>query len=1316
MPESWNTGTGSEGTPFILAATRRFLSNWTDVRTYLNLLYNALKAPGNPRGFKNINMWYSNQTTNGSNNPRFTLGNRSAQDRQYKNSIAGFPAGMEFYSWENRDFGQLTGKKWSQTSSYYTPMTTLFSNTGPTFTGAFLDFHGFRSERGRTSGGLRAHFVLRQTIPDGWGGALWNDKTSRFNKDTDHVNAGLSRALSAVGIAGWVGMTLSKSTQSAYEAEQARYERALIPGSQEIMATWISDRFPYLSGVQASVLLHTHANYREIVNRGGSRDTLRNGTRAQNWMAWDISELTKSFRGVTTFPAGMYVVDQPGEGNTAADGRICRDAGLALGERGISACDQDVWTQVISGSGGLTKQGIGSLKLEGANIFIGGVALNGGQLEIAAANNLGTGALTFAGGTLSFAGDLSLNKNIALDGTAGGGINANGNEVSLGGIISGGQLRIASERTVPETMVVTVTIISGATTRMAMRATITTGTRREAVAGKVVLGGVNTFSGLRLESGGLEASANTGLGVASGGLTFAGGAFSFGGNFDLPAARALMLAGTGTVDTNGNDVAIEGVISGTGDLVKEGLGSLELSGTNTYTGDTWVLAGTLIGDTGKIKGSLYSSSGATVDFNQMSAGNFAGDIFSGGLVKKRGTGILTFSRGSAADLEISAGTVESVGMFSGDLTFTGTGSRSFEFQQDGESTYSGVFSGNGSAVLASSGGRMTVTADSSSFAGIFEIRSANTIYLSSRARMGGVINVKSGGELTGSGTMAGMVVEGGGSFRPVGVATVTGDLTLAANARYLVNLGYRTHVMGDVNLNSSPIVVLAAIPPITVNTSSPNGGGAFVIMTIDGTRTGTFAPAVNLDNLPFVRGSVVYDDTDGQVRMAVGHNDAKLSEFLGVEVEVTDPVIVVPEPEVPEETEMPGETEMPEPQEPQLPPGVIMTQPKEESRNPAVITGLFDEARDSESNVELGAVLDNIILNLSGDSEQMAQAFDALAAEVHASAKPAQMVVNAGVQEAAVAQMRAGSGAIGSQDDQQTRFSLFGKQWGLVGDAGPVFWVKALASLGENPGDDVYKDIDYKGTGLLIGSDFSVGNDMRIGFFSGVGRMTFEQPQSNAEGTNSSSYAGLYGSWKFGRVLLRNGVNYFRHHVEASRVAFIEATNAALGLASDYYSLSYGLFTQIGFPVQGSDAAFEPFLGVNYMWHKTDAFSEQGDGIRFDLPEKRTTMGSIRLGLHALADSFAFLPNTEVSGGLSWDIALKNPDTAVVQAVGGFNSRAKAEISGAPIGGNSFTLQAGIIHKLGDSMNLQLDYSFSQSTQVSANSYHGLEARVSYNF
>ncbi|WP_439710821.1 autotransporter-associated beta strand repeat-containing protein [Brucella anthropi] len=91
---------------------------------------------------------------------------------------------------------------------------------------------------------------------------------------------------------------------------------------------------------------------------------------------------------------------------------------------------------IISGTGGLTRAGTGTITLTGANTYSGGTTLKGGVLSVAADSALGatTGGLTFNGGTLQITGTTYTSTARGITWGAGGGtldINAAGNTFTV---------------------------------------------------------------------------------------------------------------------------------------------------------------------------------------------------------------------------------------------------------------------------------------------------------------------------------------------------------------------------------------------------------------------------------------------------------------------------------------------------------------------------------------------------------------------------------------------------------------------------------------------------------------------------------------------------------------------------------------------------------------------------------------------------------------------------------------------------------------------------------------------------------------------
>ncbi|NGH11715.1 autotransporter outer membrane beta-barrel domain-containing protein [Serratia marcescens] len=145
----------------------------------------------------------------------------------------------------------------------------------------------------------------------------------------------------------------------------------------------LMERFPYLSGAQVAEVLKTTAtdmgapgidalygwgmiNLGKAINGPG--------------MLVTAEDIPAEFRipdptGVAYGPT-QFVVDLPGVGAVLDKGkpteRVCSDV----------LCGLDFWSNDISGHGGLTKQGIGTLVLTGNNTYAGPTLVNQGRLAI----------------------------------------------------------------------------------------------------------------------------------------------------------------------------------------------------------------------------------------------------------------------------------------------------------------------------------------------------------------------------------------------------------------------------------------------------------------------------------------------------------------------------------------------------------------------------------------------------------------------------------------------------------------------------------------------------------------------------------------------------------------------------------------------------------------------------------------------------------------------------------------------------------------------------------------------------------------------
>jgi fibronectin-binding autotransporter adhesin len=328
-----------------------------------------------------------------------------------------------------------------------------------------------------------------------------------------------------------------------------------------------------------------------------------------------------------------------GSGNLALNG----GASLAVGsDNSSSSLDA-----TVSGTGAIVKDGSGTLTLTGANTFTGGMTVNAGTLVGAAA---------------------SLRGNIANNGAVV--FNQGSNDVYSGSISGGGTLGK----------------IGG---------------------GTLTLTGASTYSGATAIAGGtLQAGSSSAFGRSRLLSVGAGATVDFNGFnqtfFSVGGTGNVALNGgaTLTVGSDNSSSALDATVSGSGGLVKDGSGTLTLTGANTFTGGLTVNGGAITGGAQSLPGRIINNS--VIVFNQTSDGVYSGSMSGSGVLGKAGAGALTLSGTNT----YTGGTLLSAGSLIGTTnslqgTFVNTGELVFDQAIDG--TFAGFITGSGSVTKQGSG-------------------------------------------------------------------------------------------------------------------------------------------------------------------------------------------------------------------------------------------------------------------------------------------------------------------------------------------------------------------------------------------------------------------------------------------------------------------------------------------------------------------------------------------------------------------------------------------------------------------------------------
>jgi len=907
-----------------------------------------------------------------------------------------------------------------------------------------------------------------------------------------------------------------------------------------------------------------------------------------------VSQALSGTGGLSKLGAGTLVLTGANSysgGTTISAGTLQGDASSLQGNITDNAAlvfDQGAngtFAGSVTGTGSLTKLGAGTLTLSGASSYSGGTTISAGALQ---------------GDTGSLQGNITDNASLIFnqgtDGSFTGAITGTGTLTKLGG----GTVTLSGANSYSGGTTISAGALQGNTTSLQ-------GNITDNASLIFNQGADGTFAGIVSGTGSLtKLGAGTvtlsGANTYSGGTTISAGALQG----DTTSLQGNITDNASLIFNQGTDGTFAGVVSGTGSLTKLGAGTVTLSGANTYSGGTTISAGALQGDTTSLQGNITDN--ASLIFNQGSAGAFGGVVSGTGALTKLGAGTLTLSGANT----YSGGTTISAGALQGDassLQGNITDNAALIFNQGTDAVFNGAISGSGTLLKSGTG---TLTLDTVNPLSGATTVAAGTLIVGDNshpgATLGSAVTVNGGATLGGIGTIGGLDLSG-----TVVPGNTTGTLTVTGNAVFRNGSSYQ---VGATPQGQSSRIVVGGNASIL--------GGSVLVLA----QPGNYAPRTDYTILTAAQG------VSGQFG-AVSANLTFLTPVLSYTANAVNLSL---------------------------------------QRN----STSFESVADTKNQQNTAGALDHLDPNsplidalLGLDPDSARHAFDQLSGEMHGSITTALFDDSHYVRDAINNHLLGAS--YGGQNAE-----------GATGN-GTMVWSSLWGHWGDHDSDGNAHAMNANGSGLLVGADTAIG-DVRLGGVVGHGQNSLNVRELGSTAHAKATYAGLYASWNLGNIRLRGGVAYAWQKIDTTRrMAFGPFSGVA---QANYDANTAQAYVDGGYAFQFDRGTLEPYVNLSQVHVRTDAFTEHGTIAALSVNGSSSNLtaaiggvrGSLQLGPGGL-QAYA-----GVGYQHAWGDTVPERRQRFVAGADNFS------VYGLPVASNAGVLDLGLRFPLGHAVTVDLGY------------------------
>ena len=170
-------------------------------------------------------------------------------------------------------------------------------------------------------------------------------------------------------------------------------------------------------------------------------------------------------------------------------------------------------------------------------------------------------------------------------------------------------------------------------------------------------------------------------------------------------------------------------------------------------------------------------------------------------------------------------------------------------------------------------------------------------------------------------------------------------------------------------------------------------------------------------------------------------------------------------------------------------------------------------------------------------------------------------------------------------------------------------WLQALGHGGKLDRD--IEPLQHSTKGLLLGADWSIDEEWRLGVMGGSSRTQLDSRE--LDGNLDSWHLGAYALRQNGPMSLRLGATYGSHDGStARRVAFSGFSDRPKG---SYDANTQQAFAEVGYNLGRYNVSFEPFASIGYQRYQRDGYTEKGGAAALKVNDQAQSNMNSTFGL-----------------------------------------------------------------------------------------------------